>query len=69
MKLENPDLFVPVDDFINYSYKDSLKKMKNGVPTLFQRTLFLLVHKLGMPIVRRNLPLIRPVILQIFGMK
>ena len=69
MKLENPDLFVPVDDFINYSYKDSLKKMKNGVPTLFQRTLFLLVHKLGMPTVRRNLPLIRPVILQIFGMK
>ena len=66
MKQENPELFVPVDDFLTYSYNDSLKKMKNGIPTLFQRTLFLLVHKLGMPSVRRNLSLLRPIILRIF---
>ena len=66
MKQENPELFVPVDDFLTYSYGDSLKKMKNGIPTLFQRTLFLLVHKLGMPSVRRNLSLLRPIILRIF---
>lgn len=67
MKSENPDLFVSVDDFLNYSYNNSLKKMKNGIPTLFQRTLFLLVHKLGMPAVRRNLPLLKPMILRIFN--
>ena len=66
MKHKNPDLFVPINDFLNYSYQDSLKKMKNGIPTLFQRTLFLLVHKLGMPAVRRNLPLLKPAILRIF---
>lgn len=67
MKQENPELFVPVDEFLAYSYSDSLKKMKNGIPTLFQRTLFLLVHKLGMPSVRRNLSLLKPVILSIFN--
>lgn len=66
MKSENPQLFIPIDEFLNYSYNDSLKKMGNGIPTLFQRTLFLLVHKLGITAARRNLPLLRPVILRIF---
>ena len=66
MRHENPDLFVRVDDFVNFSYNDSLKKMKNGVPTLFQRTLFLFIHKIGMSAVRRNLPLLKPLVLSIF---
>lgn len=64
MKKENPDLFVEADRFVDFSYKDSLKLMRNGIPTLFQRTLFLLVHKIGMPAVRRNLQLLRPYILK-----
>lgn len=64
MKRENPDLFVDADEFVNFSYKDSMKLMRNGIPTLFQRTLFLLVHKMGMPAVKRNLKQLRPYILQ-----
>ena len=41
-----------------------MKLMRNGIPTLFQRTLFLLVHKMGMPAVKRNLKQLRPYILQ-----
>lgn len=66
MKRENPDLFVDADEFLDYSYNDSLKKMKNGIPTLFQRTLFLIVHKLGMSAVRRNLTLLKQPIIRIF---
>lgn len=64
MKRENPDLFVDADEFVKFSYKDSMKLMRNGIPTLFQRTLFLLVHKMGMPAVKRNLKQLRPYILQ-----
>lgn len=64
MKRENPDLFVDADEFVKFSYKDSMKRMHNGIPTLFQRTLFLLVHKMGMPAVKRNLKQLRPYILQ-----
>lgn len=64
MKQENPDLFVDADKFTYFSYKDSMKHMRNGIPTLFQQTLFLLVHKIGMPAVRRNLKLLRPYILK-----
>lgn len=64
MKQENPDLFVDADKFTYFSYKDSMKHMRNGIPTLFQQTLFLLVHKIGMPTVRRNLKLLRPYILK-----
>lgn len=65
MKRENPELFVEADEFMNFSYKDSMKRMRNGIPTLFQRTLFLLVHKMGMPAVKRNLKQLRPYILQV----
>lgn len=64
MKRENPDLFIDADKFVDFSYKDSMKRMHNGIPTLFQRTLFLLVHKMGMPVVRKNLKQLRPYILQ-----
>lgn len=55
MKRENPDLFIDADKFIDFSYKDSMSLMHNGVPNLFQKTLFLLVHKISMPAVRKNL--------------
>lgn len=64
MKRDNPELFVEADDFVSFSYKDSMKRMRNGIPTLFQRTLFLLIHKMGMPAVKHNLKLLRPYILQ-----
>ena len=66
MRRENPELFVDADAFLDFSYKDSLKLMRNGIPTLFQRTLFLLVHKINMAAVRRNLPRYRNAIIGIF---
>lgn len=63
MKRENPGLFVDADEFTQFSYKKSMKLMQNGIPTLFQRTLFLLVHKIGMSTVSRNLDRLRPLII------
>ncbi len=59
MKREHPEQFVEADEFVKFSYKDSMKRMKGDIPTLFQRTLFLLVHKIGMSTVRRNLKELR----------
>ena len=66
MRREHLDLFVEAEEFVNFSYKDSLKRMHNGIPTLFQRTLFLLVHKMSMETVHRNLIRLKPRILRIF---
>lgn len=64
MKREYPAQFVSADEFVEFSYHDSLRRMKNGIPTLFQRTLFLLVHKIGMPAIRRNLKQLGPNVLK-----
>lgn len=66
MRRENPELFVCADEFVEFSYKDSLARMHGSVPTLFQRTLFLWIHKISMPIVRRNLKKLRPLVLGVF---
>lgn len=67
MKKENPGLFIKAEKFTDFNYTDSLKLMSHGIPTLFQKTLFLLVHKMSMPIIKENLNRLTPVILGIFN--
>lgn len=55
----NPELFVPICDFLDYSYKDLLNKFKtNVIPTTFQRTLFYLIHEMGRKDIKKHLPII-----------
>lgn len=67
MKRDNPHLFIDPEEFLRLSYKESMKLMPGDIPTLFQRTLFLLVHKTGRSAVRRNLMKLSPLILSIFS--
>jgi len=55
VKREHPELFVRPTDFLRMSYKEVLRKMDPKVNTLFQRTLFALVHKMGVGVVKRHL--------------
>mgnify|MGYP005871528893 FL=1 len=54
-----PDLFVPSDDFVKMSYKAVHDKMDDHVPTLFQRILFALVHKMGIQVICNHLYLLK----------
>lgn len=53
VKDEHPDLFVPLSDFMNMSYEEVNDKMDPKVNTLFQRTSFALVHKMGVRIAQQ----------------
>ena len=46
-KDEHPECFVPVEDFPDMTYRQVLDKMDKKAHTLFQMTLFALVHKIG----------------------
>lgn len=58
VKEENPDLFVSPDDFLEMNYQEVLRKMDPKVNTLFQRTLFALVHKMGIQTIKNHLYLL-----------
>ncbi|MGM9767308.1 MAG: hypothetical protein ACI3Z0_02435 [Candidatus Cryptobacteroides sp.] len=52
----HPELFVPVYDFLNYSYRDLLHTLKSDkIPTTFQRTLFYLIHEVGKKDIKKHL--------------
>lgn len=54
----HPELFVSPSNFVNMNYKQVLNMMDPEVNTLYERILFALIHKMGMPIVRSHLNLL-----------
>ena len=54
-KKEHPELFISPDTFVNMTYYEAHKIMDYNVPTLFQRSLFALVHKMGLKTVKSHL--------------
>ncbi len=59
VKDEYPDLFVPVENFPSMSYQEVHHKMSWKSHTLFQRTLFVFVHKIGVMKIVKHLYLLR----------
>lgn len=58
MKDEHPERFVPIEDFPNMTYRQVLAKMDRKAHTLFQMTLFALVHKIGKKRIGRHMDLL-----------
>lgn len=58
MKDKHPECFVPVEDFPLMSYKEVHDKMDKKAHTLYQRTLFALVHKIGINRMKKHLDLL-----------
>lgn len=58
VKENNPDLFVLPNDFLKMNYQEVLEKMDPKVNTLFQRTLFALIHKMGVQTIKKHLYLL-----------
>lgn len=54
-KDEYPELFVTLDKFLEMSYKDVHDKMNWKSHTLYQRTLFALIHKVGKNVIKKHL--------------
>lgn len=59
VKDEHPELFVLPEDFVNMTYREVHDKMDFNVPTLFQRILFALIHRMGINVIKKNLFLLR----------
>ena len=59
MKDEHPECFVPIEDFPNMTYQQVLDKMDKKAHTLFQMTLFALIHKIGRPVLERYFCLLK----------
>lgn len=55
MKDEHPECFVPIEDFPNMTYRQVLDKMDKKAHTLFQMTLFALIHKIGQDVLRKHI--------------
>ena len=55
----HPNWFVPIEDFPEMSYKDVHDKMDKKVHSLYQRTLFALVHIWSRDIIKKYLYLLR----------
>ena len=58
MKDEHPECFVPIEDFSKMTYRQVLNKMDKIAHTLFQMTLFALVHKMGKNLVLKYIKLL-----------
>lgn len=58
MKDEHPEQFVPIEDFQSMTYRQVLDKMDKKAHTLFQMTLFALVHKMGKNLVLKYIKLL-----------
>lgn len=61
VKKEYPDLFVPIEEFLKMDYNSVLKKMDSKVNTLYQRTLFALIHNMGGETLKKHLFLIKKI--------
>lgn len=59
MKDEHPECFVPIEDFPTMSYREVYDKMDKKAHTLFQMTLFALVHKIGANKIKKYLYLLK----------
>ena len=59
MKDEHPECFVPIEDFPTMSYREVYDKMDKKAHTLFQMTLFTLVHKIGANKIKKYLYLLK----------
>lgn len=55
MKDEHPECFVPIECFPAMSYGEVYDKMDKKAHTLFQMTLFALVHKIGKSVLRKHI--------------
>ena len=58
VKDKYPELFIPINDFVNMSYLEIHNKMNKKSHSLYQRTLFAIVHKMGIDIIKKNIPII-----------
>lgn len=65
IKKEHPDLFISPELFVNMSYRKVHNKMTFNVPTLYQRILFALVHKMGLQSIKSHLFLLNKIKLEI----
>lgn len=55
VKDEHPECFVPIEDFPSMTYREVLGKMDKKAHTLFQMTLFALIHKIGKEVIRKHI--------------
>lgn len=58
VKSEHPELFVSPEKFLRMNSQEVLTKMDPKVNTLFQRTLFALIHKMGIQRIKEHLYLL-----------
>ena len=58
IKEKNPDLFVPIADFLNMSYNKVNAKMDKKIHTVYQRTIFAIVHKIGVVSIKDNIKIL-----------
>lgn len=59
MKDEHPEQFVPIEDFPSMTYQEVLDKMDKKAHTLFQMTLFALIHKIGRHLLEEHVGLLK----------
>ena len=59
MKDAYPECFVPIEDFPEMSYKEVHDKMDKKAHSLFQRTLFALIHKLGKSVLKNHIDMLK----------
>lgn len=55
VKEQHPELFISPEKFVEMTYNQVHKAMDHKVHTLYQRTLFALVHKMGLRTVKSHL--------------
>ena len=59
MKDEHPECFVPIKEFPAMSYKNVYDKMDKKAHTLFQMTLFALIHKVGGGVLKKHINILK----------
>lgn len=59
MKEKHPECFVSIEDFLTMSYEEVYDKMDKKSHTLFQMTLFALLHKIGKPVITKYVGLLK----------
>ncbi len=64
-KEEHPHLFISPKRFVNMTYKEVYEKMDGKVPTLYQRILFALVHKMGLQTIKNHIDILSEIRLKI----
>lgn len=59
VKDEHPECFISIEEFPEMSYREVYNKMDKKAHTLFQMTLFALVHKIGVNRIKKHLYLLK----------